>query len=79
MRQVIADHGSWLLSILTITIMWAAGEKKLWTWRLGLAAQFLWLGWIACIGQPGYGLIPTSVALLYVYWNNDRKWRRDNG
>jgi hypothetical protein len=77
MQQIVAEYGSWLLSILTITVMVLAGRKHPWTWRIGLGAQFLWLGWIACVGQPAYGLIPTSVALIYVYWDNDRKWRNE--
>ena len=65
----------WVLSALTITVMWLAGNKNSWAWRLSLFNQLLWAVWI--VGTEAWGLLPMNLALWIVYGRNHLKWSRD--
>jgi hypothetical protein len=70
---MIATYLPWLLSAITIYSMWLAGERKSYTWLIGLANQALWLVWI--IATEAWGLLPMNLALWFVYGRNHLKWR----
>jgi membrane protein implicated in regulation of membrane protease activity len=68
----VKDVLPWLLSIVTVTIMWLAGSKNPTAWVLGLAAQ---AGWIAfALLFEAWGLLPLSFVLIVVYARNLRRW-----
>ena len=66
----------WVVSILTITSMWLAGNKSPWAWKLGLTNQILWL--ILILHSQLWGLLLTTVFLCFVYSRNLYKWNKDN-
>jgi hypothetical protein len=66
---------SWLLAIIGITGLWAAGSKKPWGWALNIGVQFLWIAFAINTGQ--YGFIVAAIAYGFVYGRNYLKWRRE--
>jgi hypothetical protein len=74
MSDVIRTYMPWLLSTITIYTMVLAGERKSYTWLIGLANQALWLMWIIAVGARG--LLPMNAALWIVYARNHIKWTR---
>lgn len=75
MTYYIGEYLPWLLSVITIYTMFLAGDRKWYTWLVGLANQVLWLVWIIAIG--GWGLLPMNIALWVVYIRNHLKWRKE--
>ncbi len=73
MIQSIETYLPWLLSVITIYTMFIAGDRKSYTWLVGLGNQALWLTWIIVAGA--WGLIPMNIALWVVYMRNHLKWR----
>lgn len=49
-----------------------AGNKDQRAWGIGLAGQVLWAIWIVSAGA--WGLMPSCLALTYVYARNYWKW-----
>jgi len=72
-KQDIIAYLPWLLSAITIYTMFLAGDRKSYTWLVGLANQALWLTWI--VASEAWGLIPMNIALWAVYARNHLKWR----
>src|SRR5580765_7166044 len=68
---------SLLLSATTLTVMWLAGNKNPWAWRIGLFSQALW-AWFA-VETKAYGLLPMNAALVVVYVRNLIRWQRASG
>lgn len=64
---------TWIMSAITITGMWLAGNKTPWAWVLGIGNQALWLLFI--VQMESWGLLPMLIALLFVYGRNLWKWR----
>lgn len=64
----------YVLSAITIYMFFLAGNKKSYTWLVGLANQGLWLFWI--IITRTWGLLPMNLALWIVYYRNNLKWRK---
>lgn len=56
------------MSVLTIVTLWKAGTGKKSAWQIGLANQFLWLGYICFTAQ--WLLIPMNIALWVVFIRN---------
>lgn len=77
MKQLISELLPWLLSLVTIVIMWQAGSNWRWTWVLSTANQALWLVWILATGT--WGLLPMNIALWVVSIRNHHKWRPQPG
>lgn len=62
------------LSVITLTVMWLAGNKRWEALALGLGGQALWLVFIVVF--EAWGLLPLSVALIGVYGRNLWRWTR---
>jgi hypothetical protein len=62
---VIRECLPWLLSAITIYTMFLAGDRKSYTWLVGLFNQLLWLVWI--IADEAWGLLPMNAALWFMY------------
>jgi hypothetical protein len=73
MSAQIVTYLPWLLSLITIYTMFLAGDRKSYTWLVGLANQGLWLLWI--IASSAWGLLPMNLALWFVYGRNHFKWK----
>ncbi len=72
MKEVIIVYVPWLLSILTLTMMWLVGNKNKYAWYVGLGNQVLWLTWI--IAVQSWGLLILTLALIVMYIRNLIKW-----
>lgn len=66
----------WIMSAATIAVMWLAGNKSPWAWRLSLANQVLWSVWI--VASQTWGLVPMNLAMYVVAWRNLSRWRFDS-
>lgn len=75
MKAQIITYLPWLLSMITIWMTLAAGNKHKSAWLIGLANQALWLVWI--IAAEAWGLIPLNAALWIVYARNHWKWAKE--
>lgn len=67
-------HLPWLMSALTICVMWLAGNKSLWAWRISLVNQVVWLAWI--IPTHTWGLLPLNIAMWITSSRNLVVWSR---
>lgn len=67
---------TWVLSAITITIIWLAGNNSVWAWRISLVNQCLWLAWI--VHSKNWGLLPMNVAMFVVAGRKLRARRRRN-
>ena len=65
----------YILSAVTIYMMFLAGNKKKYTWIIGLINQALWLIWI--IISETWGLLPMNIALWVVYFRNHLSWNKE--
>lgn len=72
MREAIITYLPWLLSVITIWMTLAAGNKHPSAWLIGLVNQALWLAWI--VASSAWGLLPMNIALWIVYGRNHLKW-----
>jgi len=66
---------SWLLTLVGVTGLWAAGSKKAWGWAIGMAAQGLWVAYAITTKQ--YGFLLAAACYWTVYFRNWRKWRQE--
>lgn len=73
MTDFIIKYLPFLLSAITIYMMLLAGNKKRFSWLVGLLNQFLWLIWIVL--SNSWGLLPMNIALWIVYSRNYLKWK----
>jgi hypothetical protein len=69
---MIRDALPWIMSSMTIAVMWLAGSKNIWAWRLSLLNQALWATWIINTGT--WGLLPLTAAMVFVGVRNLLKW-----
>lgn len=74
MRDAIHVYLPWLLSVITIWMTLAAGNKYRSAWLIGLVNQALWLAWI--VSTEAWGFLPMNIALWVVYGRNHWKWTR---
>lgn len=73
MKILIVTYLPYVLSVITIYTMFLAGDRKSYTWLIGLLNQLLWLIWI--LASSSWGLLPMNFALWIVYSRNHVKWR----
>jgi hypothetical protein len=65
----------WLMSAVTLTAMYLAGNKNPIAWVLGVANQCLWLLFI--VHTEAWGLLPMLVGIVAIYIRNLLKWKRE--
>ncbi len=65
----------WLLSGISILMLWLMGNKSKWGPIVGIVAQVLWLIYVLRIEQ--YGLLLGVVAYAVVHARNLYKWSRE--
>lgn len=75
MIHFITVYVPWMLSVLTLTMMWMIGNKNRYAWHLGLANQVLWLTWIITVRS--WGLLILTCCLIVMYIRNLRKWSNE--
>lgn len=66
---------TWIMSALTVAMLWLAGNRNPLAWRIGLLNQVLWGAFI--LTTPAYGLIPMWIAITFTHarnlWTASRK------
>lgn len=68
----VKTHLPYLLSVLTLLLMYLAGIKWRWTWIYGLLSQVCWTTWY--IAAEAWGLMPLTVCLTIIYLKNHFSW-----
>lgn len=66
---------TYLLSALSIFILWGIGNKWKWIWWFGIVSQILWFSFIY-FNRNLVGLIPMHIVYLIIYIRNLIKWQR---
>jgi len=67
------DGYVYLISALSVFVLWGIGNKWKWIWWFGLLSQALWFYYI--FDKSEYGLLPMNLAYTFVYIRNLLKWR----
>jgi hypothetical protein len=65
----------WATSAGTLLGMWLLAQKNSAGWIVGLANQVLWVAF--AITFEAWGLLPLTIALIFVYTKGLLKWRRE--
>ena len=68
----------YVMSAVTLSAIYFAGERKPWAWLLSLGNQGLWAAWIYLTWPQASGLVPMCVCLTVLYARNFQKWRVPN-
>ncbi|WP_176058120.1 hypothetical protein [Paraburkholderia sp. BCC1876] len=58
----------WLLSLMSLSCAWLAGNGSKRAWQIGIAAQSLWA--VYAVYTQAWGLLPTFAALGFIYTRN---------
>jgi hypothetical protein len=66
---------TYLLSALSIFVLWGVGNKWKWIWAVGILSQIIWF--IFIYQTKLYGLIPMHVVYLCLYTINLIKWTKE--
>ena len=66
----------WATSAGTLLGMWLVGQKRSVGWVVGLVNQALWVTF--AIMFEAWGLLPLTVALIFIYTKALLAWRRDD-
>ncbi len=66
----------WATSAGTLLGMWLIGQKKSAGWIVGLVNQVLWVTF--SIMFEAWGLLPLTVALIFIYTRALLRWRADD-
>jgi nicotinamide riboside transporter PnuC len=64
-----------LLTAVGVLGIWLAGQRNLWGWAIGVAAQGLWIAYAIATRQ--WGFIGSALAYGFVYARALYRWRRD--
>jgi hypothetical protein len=65
----------YVMSAVTLTAIYFAGDKRPWAWLLSLGNQAIWGLWIYLTWPQASGLVPMTCCLTVMYARNWRKWR----
>jgi hypothetical protein len=68
----------WFLSAVVLFGNFLVGQKRSkWGWVVLTANSIFWIYYALNLNPPQYGLIPSSVAMLFLTLANARKWFAD--
>lgn len=65
----------WILSAVSMIMLWSMGNKKRYAPFIGIAAQALWIYYAISINQ--YGLLIGTVGYLIIHIRNAVKWNKE--
>lgn len=66
---------SWLLMAMGVLGLWLAGQKNVWGWAVGLAAQPFWIAY--AIVSEQWGFVVSALVYGLVYARNFIWWWRE--
>lgn len=64
----------WILSIVSMLVLWFMGNKSKYGPILGIAGQVLWIYYAISLRQ--YGLLIGTVGYLIIHIRNTMKWSK---
>lgn len=65
----------WATSAGTLLGMWLLAQKRSIGWTVGLINQILWVTF--AITFKAWGLLPLTIALIFIYTKGLIKWRAE--
>lgn len=71
------EQSAWIVSGISIFMMWQMGNRRWWAPIVGLFGQVFWLILALYIGQ--YGLLPGIAGYTIVHARNAHKWHKERG
>jgi len=72
-KTFVFDYLPWLISIITLWMMYLAGNKNRGAWTVGIICQALWSWWL--IETKAWGLAPLTLGMWAIVITNYVKWR----
>ncbi len=66
---------SWIISIISLYMMYKAGNKQLSAWIISGFCQLLWLIYI--VYKQEWGLLPLNIGMWIIAFRNYRKWKHE--
>lgn len=76
MKLSVIDHLPWLISCISMYVMWQIGNQKHNAFLIGLVNQILWFWWQYEI--KAWGLMPLWSVMCIIYTRNYFKWKKLN-
>jgi len=70
---------SWLLSCMTLYVVYALGNKWYHAWWVSFGNQFVWAIYALTREPIEWGLLPLCVGLAILNFRGAWKWRENNG
>jgi len=70
----VATHLPWVISCISIYVMWQVGNLKRHAWIVGLCNQTLWFWWQYEV--KAWGLMPLWTVMVYIYARNYLRWSK---
>lgn len=65
----------WILSFISMIMLWFMGNKNKYAPFLGIIGQMLWIYYAASLKQ--YGLLVGTIGYLIIHVRNAYKWNED--
>jgi hypothetical protein len=66
----------WILSIISMVMLWLMGNKNKYAPLIGILSQVLWIYYAISIKQ--YGLLIGTIGYLIIHIRNAVKWNAKN-
>lgn len=64
----------WVLSAISMIMLWMMGNKNRYAPVVGIFAQILWIYYAISLGQ--YGLLIGTIGYLIIHIRNTVKWNK---
>jgi hypothetical protein len=65
----------WILSIVSMVMLWMMGNKNKYAPFIGIIAQVLWIYYAISLKQ--YGLLVGTIGYLVIHIRNAVKWQKN--
>lgn len=76
MDLIISQYMSWILSLVSVTMLWLMGNKSKYGPMVGFAGQILWAYYAIILKQ--YGLLVGVFAFAIVHLRNGYLWMKND-
>jgi hypothetical protein len=74
MKELIITTLPWLISVITIYMMIAVGNKNRTGWVIGMICQVLWGVW--SVTTESWGFVPLNIFMWVICIRNFYKWKK---
>jgi len=76
MEFVLVNYLPWIISLVTIYMIFLVGNKDIKGWIVSGFCQILWTTFI--IASSSWGLFLLNISMYYLTIRNFIKWRKEN-